>query len=410
MEMRCKILITILLLIVISTENYSQGIWERIDSPTDQFLKSTHFVDSLYGFFLNRNLGWAVAWKSDAPPYGTIILTTTNGGGIWQNSAYRDENIFMNCVLFLDSLTGWMGGSPHTLVKTTDGGGNWEQADVDSTNLSFFPVLNISFYNEQYGFACGGLFDAAGVIWKTTNGGDRWTPIDPLYAPPDEIWQMHFFDSLNVIGVGGDPDQFGAGFINTTDAGISWDYNEIGILGAVKAVSFRTGSEGWAPIPQASSMVYTLDSAKTWTEINVPDSAALYDLIFPDSLHGFAVGVEGAILKYKPLIVDDVKVISQTTPSSYQLYQNYPNPFNPTTKIKFSIPSNQTGDISNVKVVVYDIIGNEVTSLLDKELLPGSYEVTFRSRQGNRQLVSGVYFYQMITRGFLQTKKMILMK
>ena len=195
---------------------------------------------------------------------------------------------------------------------------------------------------------------------------------------------MHFFDSLNVFGIGGDPDFFGVGFIKTTDAGNSQDYSEIGILGTARAVSFRTGSEGWAPIPQAISMVYTLDSAKTWTQLYTPDSTVIYDLIFPDSLHGFAVGEEGAILKYNPPIVNDVKVIVQNTHNGFQLYQNYPNPFNPTTKIKISIPTNEIGGTSNVKMVVYDILGNEVATILDKELLPGSYEIEFGAKIDNR--------------------------
>jgi len=441
--MRFKILFIVLSLIIFSAETFSQGTWERIESPTDQFLKSVHFVDSLYGwaagdsgtiihtsdggdnwivqdsnteneivdvFFLNRNLGWASAWNYNSYPFGTILLKTTNGGQEWTSEQYRDENIFINCILYLDSLSGWMGGSPHALLKTTDGGVNWEKAIIDTITFAFFPILNIQFYNLLYGYACGGRFDIAGVIWRTTNGGDSWTPIDAIYTPPDEIWQMHFFDSLNVFGVGGDPDFFGAGFINTTDAGDSWDYSEIGILGTAKAISFRTGSEGWAPVPQALSMIYTLDSANTWIEVYPPDSVAIYDLIFPDSLHGFAVGVEGTILKYIPPIVDDVKVIEQTTVTSYQLYQNYPNPFNPTTKIKFSLPSNQLGETSNVKMVVFDILGNEVASLLDKELLPGSYEVEFGAMVSNRQIVSGIYFYQLRIGGIVQTKKMILMK
>jgi photosystem II stability/assembly factor-like uncharacterized protein len=443
MKILFKIFITALSLIIFSAETYSQGTWERIDSPTDQFLKSVYFVDSLYGwaagysgtiihtsdggdswivqdskteneivdvFFLNRNLGWASEWNYTNVPFGTILLKTTNGGQDWFSEQYRDENIFITCILYLDSLNGWMGGRPHALVRTIDGGVNWEQAHIDTMTFAFFPVLNIQFYNSQYGYACGGMFDIAGVIWRTINGGDSWTLIDPLDAPPDEIWQMHFFDSLNVVGVGGDPDEFGVGFIKTSDGGESWNYNEIGIFGAARAISFRNESEGWAPVPLAGSIIYTMDSAKTWTEIYDPDSSAIYDLIFPDSLHGFAVGEEGVILKYNPPIVSDIKIIVQNASNIYQLYQNYPNPFNPTTKIKFSIPTNQIGETSNVKIVVYDILGNEVATILDKELLPGSYEIDFRAKIDNQQLVSGIYFYQLRVGIFAQTKKMLLVK
>ena len=203
MKIVFKILITVLSLIIFSAETYSQGTWERISSPTDQFLKSVHFVDSLYGwaagdsgtiihtsdggdnwivqdskieneivdvFFLNRNLGWASAWNYTNIPFGTILLKTTNGGQDWSSEQYRDENIFITCILYLDSLSGWMGGTPHALVSTTDAGVNWEQAHIDTLTFAFFPVLNIQFYNSRYGYACGGRFDIAGVIWRTTNG------------------------------------------------------------------------------------------------------------------------------------------------------------------------------------------------------------------------------------------------
>ena len=444
MKISFKIFFTTLSIIIFSAKTYSQGSWEKIDSPTNQFLKSVHFVDSLYGwavgnsgtiihtsdggdnwivqdskieynvedvFFLNRNLGWAVAWKSDAPPYGTIILKTTNGGAIWHNSAYRDENIFMNCVLFLDLLTGWMGGDPHAIVKTTDGGINWEQADIDSTNLASLPVFSIKFFNERYGYACGGALDIAGVTWRTSNGGDKWYPIGDAYAPPEPIRELHLVDSINVIGVGGDWEHFfGLGIIRTSDGGGIWQYEELEFAGVGYDLEFRNNNEAWSPLGPDQMFMFSIDGGSTWTQLPTPESTVIYDIIFPDSLHGFAVGVEGAILKYIPPIIDDVKVISITTPNGYQLYQNYPNPFNPTTKIKFSIPSSQIGKSLNVQIVVFDILGNEVATILDKELLPGSYEIEFGAKINNRQLVSGIYFYQLRVGGFAQTKKMLLVK
>ena len=129
-------------------------------------------------------------------------------------------------------------------------------------------------------------------------------------------------------------------------------------------------------------------------------------------------------------------------PQSYELLQNYPNPFNPTTTIKYEIPKMadvRTGvdrditrvDIartsvdpkispsnslqsgrhmslhqSHVKLTVYDILGNEITTLVNKYQRPGKYEVTFNAGG----LSSGVYFYKLTAGEFIETKKMILLR
>ena len=75
-----------------------------------------------------------------------------------------------------------------------------------------------------------------------------------------------------------------------------------------------------------------------------------------------------------------------------------------------SIPTNEIGETSSIKIIVYDIVGNEVATILDKELLPGSYEIDFGAGIDNKQFVSGIYFYQLRVAGFAQTKKMLLVK
>ncbi len=95
---------------------------------------------------------------------------------------------------------------------------------------------------------------------------------------------------------------------------------------------------------------------------------------------------------------------NQNLPIKFELYQNYPNPFNPSTEIKFSLQQN-----SHVKLEIFNILGQKVAKLIDKEMTAGShnYQLTI----DNYQLSSGVYFYQMQTSsGFTDIKKMILMK
>ncbi len=130
-------------------------------------------------------------------------------------------------------------------------------------------------------------------------------------------------------------DLYGIDVIRTSDGGVFWEYETLTHRGVPYDLDFRSDTEVWAPLGSDRAFIISTDAGTTWVQIPTPDSTAIYDLIFPDSLHGFAVGEEGAILKYTPPIVDDIKVIAVTTLNGYQLYQNYPNPFNPTTKIKF---------------------------------------------------------------------------
>jgi len=88
-------------------------------------------------------------------------------------------------------------------------------------------------------------------------------------------------------------------------------------------------------------------------------------------------------------------------PDAIQLHQNFPNPFNPTTKIHFGI-----SDYSNVKITVYDILGNEIDVIMDSQMSPGNYTVDFVGTD----LSSGIYYYSLESRGKVITKEMLLLK
>ena len=95
-------------------------------------------------------------------------------------------------------------------------------------------------------------------------------------------------------------------------------------------------------------------------------------------------------------------------PLEFSLNQNYPNPFNPTTTIKYSIPNVTLSGVegSRVQLKIYDVLGNEVATLVNENKPAGSYEVNFDAEG----LTSGIYFYKLQAGSFVQTKKMILIK
>ena len=101
----------------------------------------------------------------------------------------------------------------------------------------------------------------------------------------------------------------------------------------------------------------------------------------------------------------------ENLPDDFVLYQNYPNPFNPSTKIKFSISQDVRGERQEVTIKVYDVLGNEIVTLVNDEKPAGEYEVEFSvGRDSSPVIASGIYFYQLRVGNFVQTKKMVLLK
>lgn len=130
-----------------------------------------------------------------------------------------------------------------------------------------------------------------------------------------------------------------------------------------------------------SPKISTLPSGGTG--INPPGTTA------PSTRFIYSVGMVG------------IDPISSEIPSKFNLYANYPNPFNPVTKIKFDISR-----VTAAKLVVYDITGRIVETIVNEQLNAGKYEVSFDASH----LASGVYFYKLETSDFVDTKKMLLVK
>ena len=436
---------TFVILILLPVSIKSQNYWTEIPSPTENFLHTQFFTDSLSGwiagdsgvvfftsdggeswiqqqsntssniqdiYFLDESRGWAIGWREGVTPSGTDIIKTTNGGVDWSLRAYAEDDVYLATINFLDTLNGWAGGYPDKLIRTIDGGHVWKDATIDSGAFKNFPVVQIKFYDSLFALACGGAIDFAGVIWRTTNAGDNWYSIGVAAEP---IRDFEFLDSLNILGIGGDPEFFGVGKANSSDGGITWEYTNLGYFGVATALSFRTETECWAPLSFTQMMIYSTDSGNNWEIIPTPGDSKIYDLEFTDSLTAYGVGFNGKIIKYKKQNVTSIKT-SENFEKQFVLYQNYPNPFNPSTKIRYHLSQQ-----AFVSLKVYDVLGNEVASLVNETKPAGDYEVEFDIAELNKMNItsgisvksgytSGVYFYKLQTGEYTSTKKMILLK
>jgi len=161
------------------------------------------------------------------------------------------------------------------------------------------------------------------------------------------------------------------------------------------------------PFPTTQDTIYwefgyqALGSSPEWDTIYSCGLSLIWDSI-PDFRDRWNFGPKFPV---KILSVTDAdKNLNQ--PGEFILYQNYPNPFNPSTKIGFRI-----SDFGFVSLKVYDLLGNEMVTLVNEEKQAGRYEVEFNVDQVSRpENASGIYFYKLESGSFTKTKKMILLK
>jgi photosystem II stability/assembly factor-like uncharacterized protein len=435
----CKIFVILTAIFMFARSVSAQQYWVEQQCPTTKSLQHLMFTDSLNGwasgdsgaivhtsnggqnwsvqqsgiiisiddiFFANSRLGWALS--NDFYYGGTIILKTTNAGVNWTNSRYPDTTILIRSVFFIDSANGFLGGTGFTypvILRTSNGGINWQQCLIDSGMCYNFPVLRINFINQLTGFACGGYNDRAGIYWKTTNGGLSWK--DSCISP-EPLFDIILINNYRIVATGGDP-EFGSSNYSSTDGGSTWKPTSLQIFGIPKRIAGRTLNEYWIPCGYAEKFAVSIDTTKSWFQVDTPDSANLFDIRFVNQLNGWCIGNKGqnqvgAIFKYNTAVIG-IQPQQSTIPEIPVLYQNYPNPFNPSTMIRFYLPSG-----SSVVITVYDIIGRTIKVFNKGILAEGEHSIEFDAHE----LPSGVYFYQLRAvnkeREFVENKKMVLIK
>ncbi|HEY5123242.1 MAG TPA: T9SS type A sorting domain-containing protein [Ignavibacteria bacterium] len=434
---------------------FAQQGWIQQNSGTMQSFTTV--------FFLNSQTGYAGG--------GFRISKTTNGGTNWTEKLLLDTTNILS-IRFMNSLTGYACGgryidpywSQQHLFKTTNSGENWIKIFEDNGTMTnetfndvsafdslvyitkggggamstvgsmyysqnsgavFHPFLNLTYYDEnvqklsfinsQTGWVTTtfstDIPEFRRKIFKTTNHGLNWT--------------MQFRDSIGLSGypVGDMEIQFinqNTGFsvyyrsptyikfIKTTDGGSTWDSASIP-YNKYKALFFADANTGWICGEyywDSVMIIRTTNAGSNW-EVQKKGDKIINSIYFVNNLTGWAVGLDGTILKTVTGGTTFISPVSTELPTKYSLYQNYPNPFNPTTKIKFDIaPLSRGAGGVLTSLKVFDITGREIQTLVNEKLNPGTYEVTF----DGSNYASGVYFYQLRSGEFVETKKLVLLK
>jgi photosystem II stability/assembly factor-like uncharacterized protein len=369
--------------------------WVVSDSLPNSWFIDLHFVNELKG--------WIVG--VDFANSNGFIRNTSNGGDNFLTQ-YISQGLGISSIYFSDELNGWASfASGGDLLFTSDGGVNWI---IKNTGYSFSPK-EIYFLNNNTGWIAGYISSSleAKVI-KTTDGGSTW-----LDVSPPNTWDIIFDIDFVSDQKGWIAGEHGKVF-KTTDGGLTWTRIWQDNYPAFTSVDFVSENTGWILTDELlmgdeSALFYTSNGGNSWdfqAKLNgTKGSIFMFDQNTGWYVGGHSVSGDPQVGYVYKTTNGGISFIEETQideiPTEFLLSQNYPNPFNPSTTLRYVIPQG-----SKVVIKVFDVLGNEIATLMDEEKSVGTYELTWNAAN----LPSGIYFYQLRSENFIETKKMILLK
>jgi len=439
---------------------YGRGFWDRVlqsDDPIwlDITAVLTRFNDSLFRRLTFRNIATAVnngsnSRRSDtmiAVADGGLVARTFSGGRSWdtsfistQGSLYataasdctsftavgqygwimqtRDlgttwlpvnspTNVDLRTVQFIDSLNGWIGGDNATILMTEDGGTSWSQ--VQNTWKPNDQILSLHFLDKFTGLVSGistSTKPPTPFFRRTTDGGSSW--IDDGSLANVVIEKIEMYDNLTGYAVG----ENGA-VARTDDGGKTWNFLNSGVQNRLYGASFIKPGAGWV-YGSGGLILHTSDGGKSWEQEETESDVDLVSLAQGNSAL-VAVG-DSVVLIHEldqtlppytggrlfgdslpPNNGFDSTTSDVTSPSVGALahIRSVPNPFTQTTTLYFRVPHP-----THVDIDIFDMLGEEVRSLVHSECEAGEYSATWDgSLAGGGRLPGGVYLCRMTAGG-----------
>jgi len=352
--------------------------------------------------FVNSQTGFVSGARVEYPNSTGIVYKTTDSGNNWFISIYP-SGFLTRSLYFINSNTGFLVDALGAVAKTTNSGLNWQS----SYSVSGRYFYHIQFLNDNTGYFSG----SQGVLYKTTNCGVNW--INRSISTNNHIRKIQFLNELTGYALGTDPDWAKTNIFRTTDGGLNWSSALAANNARMWSMHFFNDSTAFIAGENGISL-RTTDFGNSWYSPQLITCSNLNSIIFLNENTGFIHGDNGIILKTTTGGLTAINQNISVSPESFSLSQNYPNPFNPVTNIKFDIPKSGL-----VKITVFDLLGRELTTLVNEQMQPGSYNVDWDASN----YPSGVYFYRLEAgdpstgspkgqtgRGFVESKKMVLVK
>ncbi len=412
-------------------KSLDQGLtWTVMNSGVTGKLNSVDFIGS--------DIDNAVAVGNSG-----LMIKTTNGGINW-TSVNTGITKNLNSVFSVNSFIMFIAGDNGTLLRSSDGGTTWQNTSLpDTTNdLNKIDLMGSWFFGQIIG-----MVGNNGRLYRTTN----YLFWDSLYTGTNEdLYELKFKNASSgyIAGENGTVRY-------TTDGGNVWysdlvlssittdrinssliinDTTSVGVAGNriilihanesllpvelslfTYSVQNRNVHLNWTTSSEVNNSGFDIERSNVnsqnsgdWTKIGFingngtsssPNNYEFTDRNLNSGKYNYRLKQIDFNGNYEYFNLTGEVVIG--APEKFELSQNYPNPFNPSTKISYELR------VTNyVLLKVYDVLGNEVKTLVNEKQNAGTYEVSFDASD----LPSGAYFYKLETTGFAETKKMLLIK
>ncbi|HEX2865858.1 MAG TPA: T9SS type A sorting domain-containing protein [Ignavibacteriales bacterium] len=351
---------------------------------TDNGINWTKRVDTVSGYIAGV---FCISVSSKGIIYASTsmgLFNSTDNGSSWTN---LKSNASLIMTILPNDIMLTAGGED--ISRSTDEGKTWTKVyNIGSRNYAL---------SLEYNLASGYLYVSSelGLLFISKDNGVSWNQINP------DVQILHvdrkgvLWGLLRSKGTLGRSYDNGASFSDLSPA-LNW----------TGSLAFDDQNNAYAGTYD-KGVYFSSDNGKTWTSASNGLSSFFWIKYMSFDKKGYLYGVSGNdSVNYSPVFrstspVTAVNDSHEGAVNSYQLFNNFPNPFNPSTTISYSIPKE-----SYVELKVFDMLGREVASLVNKEQSAGEYKVKFDASS----LSSGIYIYSLTAGDFRASKKLMLLR
>ena len=367
----------------------SNGVYKSTDNGINWFQSGLSGKSVIQLAAIGNNLFAGLGgYFQSGPP---LFYCSTDDGTSWTTRSNGVYGNVVSALLIVDSTlyVGHLSNSPHGtsgfgIKKSTDNGNTWFNPNDNLDAKSVYALTNI----DTNIFA-----GADGEVYLSTNKGDNWVAVN------NGLTNVRILE-FTVTGSNLFAATRGAGIFRSSDNGANWEEVNNGLTELNIQRLEKYGNNIFAGSLWDGHIFVSTNNGSSWQVIN--------DGITPSSIYDLFVLGENlfCVTQYdvwcRPLSeIVSVEDVTNESPTNYTLNQNYPNPFNPSTTISFSLPSKEF-----VTLKIYDALGKEITTLVNEEIQPGTYQKEWSAGD----LSSGVYFYRLQAGKYSETKKLLLLK